>query len=64
MTEKARYSVLRLPPFHCILNPIELARNQLKHHVGYLNVNTSKPSNVVDLIQYICNENVSNENWD
>ena len=28
--EKARYSVLQLPPYHCILNPIELTRNQLK----------------------------------
>ena len=64
MTEKARYSVLRLPPHHCILNPIELAWNQLKYHVGHLNVYTSKPSNIVDLIQYICKENVSIENWD
>ena len=64
MTEKALYSVLRLPPYHCILNPMELARNQLKYHVGHLNVYTSKPSNVVDLIQYICQENVSTENWD
>ena len=64
MTEKALYSVLRLPPYHCILNPMELARNQLKYHVGHLNVYASKPSNVVDLIQYICQENVSTENWD
>ena len=64
MTEKALYSVLRLPPYHCILNPMELARNQLKYHVGHLNVYTSKPSNVVDLIQYICQEDVSTENWD
>ena len=50
MTEKAHYSVLWLPPpYHCILNPIELAQNQLKYHVGHLNVYTSKPSNVVDL---------------
>ena len=63
MTEKALYSVLQLPPYHCILNPIELARNQLKYHVGHWNVYTSKPSNVVDLIQYICQENVSTENW-
>ena len=61
--EKARYSVLRLPPYHCILNPIELTRNQLKYHVSHLNVHRSKPSNVVDLIQYICKENVSTENW-
>ena len=33
MTEKARHSVVRLPPYHCILDPIELARNQLKYHV-------------------------------
>ena len=64
MTEKARHSVLRLPPYHCILNPTELAWNQLKYHVGYLNVYTSKPSNVVDLIQYLCKENVSTQNWD
>ena len=64
MTEKAPYSVLRLPPYHCILNPIELAWNQLKCHVGHLNVYTSKPLKVVDLIQYICKEDVSTENWD
>ena len=62
--EKARYSVLRLPRYHCILNPIELTRNQLKCLVGHLNVCRSKPSNVVDLIQYIREENVSSENWD
>ena len=64
MTEKARYSVLRLPLYHCILNPTELAWNQLKYHVGHLNVYTSRPLNVVDLIQYLCKENVSTENWD
>ena len=64
MTEKARYSVLRLPRYHCILNLIKLAWNQLKSHVGHLNVYTSKPLKVVDLIQYICKENVSTENWD
>ena len=64
MTEKVRYSVLRLPPRHCILNPIELAWNQLKYDVGHLNVYTSKPSKVVDFIQYIYKENVSTENWD
>ena len=60
MTEKACYSVLRLRPYHCILNLIELAWNQLKSHVVY----TSKPSKIVSLIQYICKENVSTKNWD
>ena len=60
MTEKARYSVLRLRPYHCILNLIELAWNQLKSHVVY----TSKSSKIMNLIQYICKENVSTKNWD
>ena len=64
ITEKARYSVLRLPLYHCILNPTELAWNQLKYHAGNLNVYTSRPLNVVDLIQYLCKENVSTKNWD
>ena len=62
--KKPAYSVLQLPPHHCILNPIELERNQLKYQVGHLNVYTSKPSNVAYLIQYICKENKSAENWD
>ena len=51
MAEKAGYSVLRLPSYHCILNPIEMAWNQLKYHVRHLNVYTSKSSKVVDLIR-------------
>ena len=51
MTEKAGYSVLRLHPYHCILNPIEMAWNQLKYHVGHMNFYTSKLSKVVDLIR-------------
>ena len=30
MAEKASYSVLRLSPYRCILNPIEMARASLK----------------------------------
>ena len=51
MAEKAGYSVLRLPPYCCILNPIELAWNRLKCHFRHLNAYTSKSSKVVDLIQ-------------
>ena len=58
MAEKAG-----LPPYHCILNPIELAWNRLKYHVCHLNVYTSKPSKVADLIRYVCKENVCTENW-
>ena len=51
MAEKGGYSVLRLPVYHCILNPIEMAWNQLRYHVRHLNVYTSNPSKVVDLIR-------------
>ena len=51
MAEKAGYSVLRLPLYHYILNPIEMAWNQLKYHVRNLNVYTSNPSKVVNLIR-------------
>ena len=51
IAEKAGYSVLRLPLCHCILNPIEMAWNQLKYHVRNLNVYTSNPSKVVNLIR-------------
>ena len=51
LVEKAGYSVLRLPLYHCILNPIEMAWNQLKHHVRHLNAYTSNPSKIVDLIR-------------
>ena len=49
MAEKAGYYVLRLPLYHCILNPIEMAWS--KYHVRHLNVYTSNPSKVVDLIR-------------
>ena len=48
MAEKGGYSVLRLPLYHYILSPIEMAWNQLKYHVRHLNVYTSKPSKAVD----------------
>ena len=51
MAEKGGYSVLRLPLYHCILSPIEMSWNQLKYHVRHLNVYTSNPSKVVDLIR-------------
>ena len=51
LVEKAGYSVLRLPLYHCILNPIEMAWNQLKYHVRDLNVYTSNLSKIVDLIR-------------
>ena len=64
MAEKAGSFVLRLPPYHCILNAIEMTWNQLKYYVRYLNLYTRKPSKGVDLIRKVCKENISTENWD
>ena len=62
MAEKAGHPVLRLPPYHRMLNPTELAWNQLKYHVHHLIVYTSKLSKVADLIRKVCKEYISAEN--
>ena len=64
ITEKSSYFVLWLPPYHCILNPIEMAWNQLKYQVRQLKVYTSKPSKAVELTRKVCKESKSTENWD
>lgn len=35
------YTVLRLPPYHCLLNPIELIWSMAKRRVGDVNVQGS-----------------------
>ncbi|CAI6374502.1 unnamed protein product [Macrosiphum euphorbiae] len=42
--------VLRLPPYHCELNPIELAWSSVKNYVRTHN-NTFKLKNVLDLLK-------------
>ena len=41
VTREAGHTVLRLPPYNCDLNPIELIWAQLKRHVAASNVNVS-----------------------
>ena len=38
VTGEAGHTVLRVPPYHCDLNPIEIIWAQLKHHVAAYNV--------------------------
>ena len=33
MAKAAGHEVVRLPPYHCELNPIELAWSQVKHYI-------------------------------
>lgn len=44
-------SVLRLPPYHCHFNPIELAWSDLKKYVRQNNSQPDKPDTVSHLIQ-------------
>ena len=63
MVEETGYSILRLPPYQCILNPIEIAWNQLKYHFLHLNICTDKPLKGVNVVRKVCKENISTENW-
>ena len=37
--------------------------DQLKYDVRHLNIYTSEPSNIVNLIRKVFKENISTENW-
>lgn len=61
MAAKAGHTVLRLPPYHCDLNPIELAWAQIKNNVALHNVSY----NIHD-VEVMLNNNISNllpETW-
>jgi transposase len=48
--------VLRLPPYYCVLNPIELIWSQLKHNVRKSNSTPNLGSSVVNLIRRKCDK--------
>jgi len=61
MAKNAGYTVLRLPPYHCELNPIELAWTMVKTYVKQNN-NTFK----IDDVKHLMNtaiDRVTTENW-
>ena len=58
MALDAGCSVLRLPPYHCIFNPIEMVWSQLKHHAWSLNIYSSQPSKVVNVICDVCDQKI------
>ena len=51
MALDAGYSVLRLSPYLCVFNPVEMVRSQLKNHHRLLNIYSSQPSKVVNLVR-------------
>ncbi|KAL4104685.1 hypothetical protein QTP88_019968 [Uroleucon formosanum] len=61
LAKDAGHTVLRLPPYHCELNPIELAWAMVKTHVKQNNT-----SYKIDDVRVILNsaiERVTSENW-
>ena len=61
IAEKYGHTVLRLPPYHCELNPIEMIWSQIKGYVAREN-RTFKLNDVKDLVIQGIN-NVTAENW-
>lgn len=61
MAKKENKTVLRLPPYHCELNPIELIWAQVKNHVAANNT-TFKLADVKRLLEEGV-EKVTEEDW-
>lgn len=62
--EKAKdhgFTVLRLPPYHCELNPIELVWSQVKRHVGMHN--TKFKNNLMTPLIENAFDTVSEQQW-
>lgn len=62
LARKHGHYILRLPPYHCELNAVELIWAQIKNEVAKAN-NTFKMSDIEKLLQTAI-ENVSQENWE
>ena len=54
--------VLRLPPYHCCLNAIELVWRQLMSKVRRQNVYADQPEKAPQLIKESCDE-ITGEHW-
>ena len=54
--------ILRLPPYHCVLNPIELVWARLKSDVRKCNVTPSLSASVCESLRK-CAENISSDTW-
>ena len=57
-------SVLRLPPYHCMLDPTEMVWSQIKQHCQRQNIYTNEPSKVLDLMREVCSTKISPKIWE
>jgi transposase len=53
MAKSLDHTIERLPPYYCVLNPIELVWSQLKHRVRKENKTPTSHSSVVDLVRNV-----------
>ena len=63
MVLNAGYSVLRLPLYHYVINPIGMVWSQLKQHARRLIIYSSQPSKVVNLICEACDWKIIENKW-
>ncbi|KAJ4448836.1 hypothetical protein ANN_00227 [Periplaneta americana] len=57
-----RHIALRLPPYYCVLNPIEFAWPQVKRKVQLKNLKASPIEELVKVLESPC-ESVTKEHW-
>lgn len=63
MAKKSGHTVLRLPPYYCVFNPIEFMWHKLKTKIRSENVTPTLSKSVVDLIRQNINYNDDTESW-
>ena len=64
MAKVSGFEVVRLPPYHCELNPIEMAWSQVKHHIKTYNTRfTLSAVTAVKELTYEGFEHVGEEVW-
>lgn len=56
------HTILRLPPYHCILNPIEMVWSEIKRRAGSQNLTKRPLEDIIKIIKEACNH-VTPEKW-
>ena len=51
ISEEQGHRILRLPPYHCVFNPIELIWSELKAHIRRNNIAPKFTANPVNVIR-------------
>lgn len=63
LAEQNGHTVLRLPPYYCVFNPIELIWSSVKNRLRKVNHSPTLNNIVVDSIRRVVNDNELNKIW-